>query len=589
MLSELFVTATLSTPKTNPTVSRDAGIAVHALHPAPATKATFKKSSSHANCVAVSDTHIFAAQAEKAVVHVYSRERGSQEAVVPFPERILSLALAAPGAGGVLILGTEGGRIVLWEVCTGRQITTSQSHLQATTVLAVDHSSNFLLSGSADSNVHLWSIPLLLSFSNPESATGLKPLLSFTQHRAAINCACFGHGGGRGNISVSASKDGSCIVWDVQSGSPLRTFLLASSPISLTLDPCDRAFYAGFEDGSIQFVDLFKSFSSSPGPLNQHATDDGRGHPGPLLPLNPLHIPQLQNTPVTLSSSAERWTSIGHELGPVLCLGVLYEGNYVLSGHQSGKVIMWDAAKGRVWREITDLQTPVTNLIVLPPIGFQPAEDKNDTKLKVRSITKPRYESFASTGLPSGAVPANYTFAAQFSNEIGMPRVSATLSRSAKAHDEQSMLSSCIDGTSFPPSVLSAGIAELARWRGGRTATLTETKNHSNFADHGSEAGYTTDERSIEHLQKSNRELWELVNRMRSIQKSTWELVSGLHAKRGSSEAAKKRVREPGEIGLSEDEIGEESEVESGGGRVERSEEGVEEGSEGMTKRMRVE
>jgi pre-rRNA-processing protein IPI3 len=453
----------------------------------------------------------------------------------------------------------------------------------------VDPSSNFLLSGSADSNLHLWSIPLLLSFSNPESTSGLKPLLSFTQHRAAISCACFGHGSGRGNISVSASKDGSCIVWDVQSGSPLRTFLLASSPISLTLDPCDRAFYAGFEDGSIQFADLFKSFSSSLGSLSQRATGDGRDHPGPLLPLNPLYIPQLQNTPVTLSSNAERWISSGQELGPVLCLGILYEGNYVLSGHQSGKVIMWDAVKGRVWKEIIDLQTPVTNLIVLPPIGFQPTNGKNDTKLKVRSVTKPRYESsFASAGLASGTVPANYMLAAQFSNMLGMPRVSATLSRSAKAYDERSMLSSCIDSTSFPPSVLSTGIAELARWPERRTAALTETKIHGNAADHGSDAGYTADERSIEHLQKSNRELWELVNRMRNIQKSTWELVSGLHARRGGAKVAKKRARESGEIELSDDEIGEDTEVDSGGERVERSEGEVEEGGVGITKRMRV-
>jgi pre-rRNA-processing protein IPI3 len=116
MLSELFVTSTLSSAKTGPTASKDASIAVHVLHPSPAVKTAFKKSSCHPNCLAVSDTHIFAAQAEKAVIHVYSREKGNQETIVPFPERIHSLALAAPKAGGVLILGTEGGRVILWEV-----------------------------------------------------------------------------------------------------------------------------------------------------------------------------------------------------------------------------------------------------------------------------------------------------------------------------------------------------------------------------------------------------------------------------------------------------------------------------------------
>lgn len=47
-------------------------------------------------------------------MHVYSREKGNQEATVPFPERVTSLALALDET--VLVLGTEGGRILLWEV-----------------------------------------------------------------------------------------------------------------------------------------------------------------------------------------------------------------------------------------------------------------------------------------------------------------------------------------------------------------------------------------------------------------------------------------------------------------------------------------
>lgn len=59
--------------------------------------------------------HVFAAQAGTAVVHVYSREKGgNQEATAHFPDRISSIALAG---GDILVLGTEGGRLFLWEVC----------------------------------------------------------------------------------------------------------------------------------------------------------------------------------------------------------------------------------------------------------------------------------------------------------------------------------------------------------------------------------------------------------------------------------------------------------------------------------------
>ena len=116
MLTESFFAATLNPEKsTNRTTT---GIHFHEFQPLPALISTFKKSSIKPNCLATSATHVFAAQADKAVVHVYSRERNNQEAVVPFSERIHSIALAGgPNDAGILVLGTEAGRLILWEVC----------------------------------------------------------------------------------------------------------------------------------------------------------------------------------------------------------------------------------------------------------------------------------------------------------------------------------------------------------------------------------------------------------------------------------------------------------------------------------------
>ena len=116
MLSESFIASTLSSAKTPTATLRDVGICVHEFQPAPQLRCTFKKSSTTTNCLAVSPSHIFSAQAEKAVVHVYSREKGNQEALVPFPERIRSIAISADKYGDILVLGTEGGRLILWEV-----------------------------------------------------------------------------------------------------------------------------------------------------------------------------------------------------------------------------------------------------------------------------------------------------------------------------------------------------------------------------------------------------------------------------------------------------------------------------------------
>lgn len=120
MLSETFVSAILlsSAGSKSSSIAKDAGIYFYDFQPTPGLKTTFKKSSTPPSCLAVSASHVFAAQADKAVIHVYSRERGNLEAIVPFPERIHSVALAGEdNGGGVLVLGTEEGRLILWEVC----------------------------------------------------------------------------------------------------------------------------------------------------------------------------------------------------------------------------------------------------------------------------------------------------------------------------------------------------------------------------------------------------------------------------------------------------------------------------------------
>ena len=115
MLTESFVVGTLTPEKQVNTATL--GIHIHNLQPLPLLRSTFKKSSVNSHCVAVSKTHIFAAQADKAVVNVYNRDHSNLEATVPFPERIHSLALAGEkDEAGILVLGTEGGRLITWEV-----------------------------------------------------------------------------------------------------------------------------------------------------------------------------------------------------------------------------------------------------------------------------------------------------------------------------------------------------------------------------------------------------------------------------------------------------------------------------------------
>ncbi|KAG8414727.1 Pre-rRNA-processing protein ipi3 [Metarhizium acridum] len=250
MLSEEIFSSICGPPiAANTAVSKDVGIYGHSLTPSWSIKSTFKKSSAPPHGIAVNDTHIFAAQDQKAHVHVYSRLRGNQETLVAFPERIRSLALA----GDVLILGTSEGRLILWEISTGRQVTTPPCHVQAVTCLAV--TPYHVLSASEDSNIHVWSLSRLLEFG---ADAGHEPDLTLSNHRGTVTDLVVGPStNAETSLCVSASTDKTCILWNYQTGQVLRTLLFPSPPLCVSLDASARALFACAEDGGLYLVELF--------------------------------------------------------------------------------------------------------------------------------------------------------------------------------------------------------------------------------------------------------------------------------------------------------------------------------------------
>ena len=265
------------------------------------------------------------------------------------------------------------------------------------TCLAVDRSHNFLLSGSADSNIHVWSISQLLSFSSSNTTSysqksPYSPTRTLSSHRGGITSLAFGHSHTSANFALSGSRDELCIVWDFLAGTQLHTFLLLSTPLCLILEPADRAFYAGYEDGSVQQVDLYEKAEL----------------------VQPLRDPALQNTP-TQPPSTSRWPSPPTPSpSPTLCLTLSYDSSVLLSGHQNGKVQTWNIAKGTFDTTLTDFSSPVTNLLMLPPTGFPHPKIPS---LKLQNIVKPRFGVSSNTNINShdstSIIPESYTFTAQ--------------------------------------------------------------------------------------------------------------------------------------------------------------------------------
>lgn len=309
---------------------------------------------------------------------------------------------------------------------------TTASHLRPVTSLVVDPNSNFILSGSSDASIHVWSLVDLLSFTKPPSGRDRQPpnspIRTFSNHRAAITAIAVGHSAGRYNIAVSAADDSTAIAWDYHTGRLLRTFLLPSNAKSLALDPADRAFYVGYEDGSIQSIDFYKNQSIQ----------------------NPLHDPSLQSTP-SQPPAEDRWAPPSADCGAAHALTLCYDGMTLLSGHQNGKVLSWTVGRKKYASTVADYTHPVTNLFMLPPNGLP--HPSLDLKRVAHTIVKPRYDSSLSeTSQAAGAVPADYTFSTHL-----LPSIS---SKPDSAKPDQ--FTEAFSHAYFPESMLEEGLAELA-------------------------------------------------------------------------------------------------------------------------------
>lgn len=243
-----------------------------------------------------------------------------------------------------------------------------------------------------------------------------------------------GHSAGRYNIVVSTSKDNMAIVWNYHTGQVLRTFLLPSAAMCTALDPADRAFYVGYEDGSVQAIDLYKSQSI------QH----------------PLYDPSLQSTPSQVSAE-DRWSPPSADMGTVHSLSVSYDGTILLSGHENGKVLSWNIGRRKYTATMADYTHPVTNLLTQPPSGLPHAA--LDLKRISHNIVKPRYDQGLSDQSTPGAVPGEYAFNSHIlASSSSSPRPTRTASGEAKTDQ----FSEALTHPFFPSALVEEGLAELA-------------------------------------------------------------------------------------------------------------------------------
>ncbi|OAY22940.1 protein ROOT INITIATION DEFECTIVE 3 [Manihot esculenta] len=285
----------------------------------------------------------------------------AQVEVKSFPEEPIN-PLVANSEGAYIVGGGLSGNIYLWEVATGRLLKKWRAHLRAVTCLVFTEDDSFVISGSEDGSVKVWSLIMIFDDYQTDQASYLF-VHSFQEHTLRVTDIVTGYGGGNA-IIISASQDRTCKVWSLSKGILLRNVVFPSVIDAIALDPGEHVFYAGSRDGKIYIAALNADSSSS------------KSHW--------LHIVG------SLSSHSK----------PVTCLEYSANGNLLLAGSEDGMIRVWDPKSHNIVRTFKHAKGPVNNIqIVRRPLYLNPRVSSNVQSSSRRhgSLLPPALDKYVNT------------------------------------------------------------------------------------------------------------------------------------------------------------------------------------------------
>jgi WD40 repeat protein/DNA-binding SARP family transcriptional activator len=332
----------------------------------------------------------------------------------PQAQRILAQAAYAPGARRVyvghdaavedLALGPEeagtalsasaDGSLILWDLATGEALRRLTGHRGAVNGAVFLPGADRALSASSDKSLILWDLTTggvlerLCGHSAAVRDVALVPARSGAAGCAAASCAA------ASRAALSASDDGTLILWNVESGEALRRFHGHEGAVNaVAISPDGRRALSASADHSLILWDLVTGqpihrlhgqakIAVDP----EVAMPTRRGHEGPVLDV--AFGPDGRTAySVSFDRQIVHWDlQAGRPLRTVpldvgICsLDVSPDGRYALLGMFDGRVILWIAYYAQT---VFALQgdAGVVQAVVLMPNGRQALSGTADGSL----------------------------------------------------------------------------------------------------------------------------------------------------------------------------------------------------------------
>ncbi|KTW28903.1 hypothetical protein T552_01531 [Pneumocystis carinii B80] len=296
----------------------------------------FKQNDCCLRGVFITENYVFCSQREKPILHIYCWEKESIYQKMVIPEILTAFAVSHDVYWAVG--GTIQGKIYVWQITSGNLMFVHEAHYQKIAAITFVMDDGFFLTGSEDCYLCLWSLSDILDLYGKKDRG---PVKTWNNHTLGITDIVCGYGTTNSARVFTSSLDSTVNVWDLNTQSLLTTFVFPKPITCLVVDPAERAFYAGNDQGDVYLVDLYgiaqeKSLESF------YEAIGGSGK-------------------VIQSVKDESTIFKGHK-SAISCLALSFDGSLLITGSQDHDVFIWDIATRQIIQTFSKQNGPITSI-----------------------------------------------------------------------------------------------------------------------------------------------------------------------------------------------------------------------------------
>ncbi|QSL65180.1 hypothetical protein MERGE_002485 [Pneumocystis wakefieldiae] len=296
----------------------------------------FKENDSCLRGIFMTEKYIFSCQREKPVLHIYSWHKENIFQKIFLPERLTAFAVSHDVYWAVG--GTLDGKIYLWQISSGNLMFVHDAHYQKITAITFVMYDSFFLTGSEDSHLCLWRLSDMVDLYSKKEAC---PVKTWNDHSLAITDIVCGFGTANSARVFTSSLDSIVNVWDLSTQSLLTTFVFPKPITCLAIDPAERAFYAGNDQGDVYLVNLY-GFSEEKSLGSFYEAIGG-------------------SKKVIQSVHDESTIFKGHK-SAISCLTLSFDGSLLITGSEDNDVFLWDIATRQIIHTFSKQDGPITSI-----------------------------------------------------------------------------------------------------------------------------------------------------------------------------------------------------------------------------------